>query len=165
MTCIISRTLSYFYVSIFLCHMYDEGSVPEMFIWPIINSIRLKWCIPLSRSLFSYSKDSLVQWLWHTSIKRNCLKIIIEIIVRVIFQYKRTKFFLLHMQNQESTKGYNWSSSKSQRRGRGRNRVSGRVSVPCWLATPVANAPWKPLIITTRHVPSGTNCPPAVAHG
>ena len=21
----------------------------------------------------------------------------------------------------------------------------GRVSVPCWLATPVANAPWKPL--------------------
>ena len=29
----------------------------------------------------------------------------------------------------------------------GRNQVSGRVSVPCWLATPVANAPWKPLII------------------
>ena len=29
----------------------------------------------------------------------------------------------------------------------GRNRVSGMVSVPCWHATPVANAPWKPLII------------------
>ena len=26
------------------------------------------------------------------------------------------------------------------------NQVSGRVSVPCWHATPVANAPWKPLI-------------------
>ena len=24
---------------------------------------------------------------------------------------------------------------------------AGRVSVPCWLATPVAYAPWKPLII------------------
>ena len=29
----------------------------------------------------------------------------------------------------------------------GRNQVSGRVSVPCWHATPIANAPWKPLII------------------
>ena len=29
----------------------------------------------------------------------------------------------------------------------GRNQVFGRVSVPCWHATPVANAPWKPLII------------------
>ena len=29
----------------------------------------------------------------------------------------------------------------------GRNQVSGRVSVPCWHATPVANTPWKPLII------------------
>ena len=29
----------------------------------------------------------------------------------------------------------------------GRNQVSGRVSVPCWHATSVANAPWKPLII------------------
>ena len=62
-------------------------------------------------------------------------------------------------QNRESTKGYsrwkvekrhgnleelglnNWSISKSQNGGR--NQVSGRVSVPCWLATPVANAPWK----------------------
>ena len=25
--------------------------------------------------------------------------------------------------------------------------MSGRVSVPCWHATPVANAPWTPLII------------------
>ena len=39
----------------------------------------------------------------------------------------------------------NWSISKSQNGGR--NQVSGRVSVPGWLATPVANAPWKPLII------------------
>ena len=30
---------------------------------------------------------------------------------------------------------------------RGRNQVSGVVRVPCWHATPVANAPWKPLII------------------
>ena len=30
---------------------------------------------------------------------------------------------------------------------RGRNQVSGVVSVPCWHATPVANAPWQPLII------------------
>ena len=67
-----------------------------------------------------------------------------------------------HKQNRESTKGYsrwkvesrhgkseelglnNWSISKI------RNQVSGRVSVPCWLATPVANAPWKPLIIRWR---------------
>ena len=42
----------------------------------------------------------------------------------------------------------NWSISKSQNGGR--NQVSGRVSVPCWLATPVANAPWKPLIIRWR---------------
>ena len=39
----------------------------------------------------------------------------------------------------------NWSISKSQYGGR--NQVSGRVSVPCWHATPVANAPWKPLLI------------------
>ena len=25
--------------------------------------------------------------------------------------------------------------------------MSGRVSVPCWHATPVANVPWKPLVI------------------
>ena len=31
--------------------------------------------------------------------------------------------------------------------GGGANQVSGRVSVPCWHATPIANAPWKPLII------------------
>ena len=42
----------------------------------------------------------------------------------------------------------NWSISKSQNGGQ--NQVSGRVSVPCWLATPVANAPWKPLIIRWR---------------
>ena len=34
----------------------------------------------------------------------------------------------------------------------GRNQVSGRVSVPCWHATPVANAPWKPLIIGESQV-------------
>ena len=31
-----------------------------------------------------------------------------------------------------------------------RNQVSGRVSVPCLHATPVANAPWKPLVIRSR---------------
>ena len=39
----------------------------------------------------------------------------------------------------------NWSTNKSHNGGR--NQVSGRVSVPCWHATPVANAPCKPLII------------------
>ena len=29
----------------------------------------------------------------------------------------------------------------------GRNQMSGRVSVPCRHATPLENAPWKPLII------------------
>ena len=29
----------------------------------------------------------------------------------------------------------------------GRNKVSGTVSVPCWHATPVGHAPWKPLVI------------------
>ena len=39
----------------------------------------------------------------------------------------------------------NWSISKSQTRGR--NQVTERVSAPCWHSTPVANAPWKPLVI------------------
>ena len=30
---------------------------------------------------------------------------------------------------------------------KGRNRVSERVSDPCWYATPVTNATWKPLVI------------------
>ena len=34
----------------------------------------------------------------------------------------------------------------------GRNQVSGRVSVPCWHATPVANDPWKPIIIAGGQV-------------
>ena len=37
----------------------------------------------------------------------------------------------------------NWSISKSQNGER--SQVSGRVSAPCWHATPVANAQWKPL--------------------
>ena len=67
------------------------------------------------------------------------------------------------MQNRESTMGYsrwkvesrhgkfeesglnNWSTSKFHHGGR--NQMSGRVSVPCWHATAVANAQWKPLII------------------
>ena len=32
----------------------------------------------------------------------------------------------------------------------GWNQVPGRVSVPCWHATPVANSPWKPLMIRWR---------------
>ena len=32
--------------------------------------------------------------------------------------------------------------------------MSGLVSVPCWLATPVANAPWKPLIHMSIHIRS-----------
>ena len=38
-----------------------------------------------------------------------------------------------------------WSISKSPKGGR--NQISGKVSFPCWLATPVANASWKPLVI------------------
>ena len=34
----------------------------------------------------------------------------------------------------------------------GRNQVSGRINFPCWHATPVANAPWKPLIIDEGQV-------------
>ena len=33
--------------------------------------------------------------------------------------------------------------------------MSGRVSVPYWLATPVGNAPWKPLIIRSVKVKLG----------
>ena len=33
------------------------------------------------------------------------------------------------------------------------NQVSGRVSFPCWLATPVANAPWKPSVIRWKSSP------------
>ena len=39
----------------------------------------------------------------------------------------------------------NWSISKSPKMLW--NQVSGRVSVPCWHAIPVTNAPWKPLVI------------------
>ena len=39
-----------------------------------------------------------------------------------------------------------WQVAQASPKG-GRNQVSGRVSVPCWLATPVAYAPWKPLIV------------------
>ena len=35
----------------------------------------------------------------------------------------------------------------------GRNHVSGRISVPCWRATPVANDPWKLLVIRWRSSP------------
>ena len=37
-----------------------------------------------------------------------------------------------------------------QQLGGGRNQVSGRVSVPCWHATPVANASWKPFVIRLK---------------
>ena len=37
-------------------YLYNEDSVPEMRIWSILLLIKsdLKWCIHLSRSLFSY---------------------------------------------------------------------------------------------------------------
>ena len=35
--------------------------------------------------------------------------------------------------------------------------VSERVSVPCWHVTPVANAPWKPLIIRWRSSSASTS--------
>ena len=38
----------------------------------------------------------------------------------------------------------NWNIHKSQK---GQNQVSERVSVPCWHATPVANAPWELQVI------------------
>ena len=72
-------------------------------------------------------------------------------------------------ENQESTEGYsrwkvdkrygkfgktglnNWSISKSPNEGW--NQVSRRVSVPCWLTTPKAYTPWKPLVIRWRSSP------------
>ena len=42
----------------------------------------------------------------------------------------------------------NWIISKSNKGGR--NQVSGMVSVPFWHLTPVANTPWKPLVIRWR---------------
>ena len=41
----------------------------------------------------------------------------------------------------------NWSISQFQK---GSNKVSGRVSVPCWSAAPFDNAPWKPFVIRWR---------------
>ena len=32
----------------------------------------------------------------------------------------------------------------------GQYQVSGGVSVPCWHATPVADAPWKPLLSNVK---------------
>ena len=39
----------------------------------------------------------------------------------------------------------NFSINKSKKGGR--KKVPGRVSVPCWHATPVANVPREPLVI------------------
>ena len=48
----ITFQLLYYYV---LLRITDEGSVPEMRIWSILKiKSDLKWCIHLSRSLFSY---------------------------------------------------------------------------------------------------------------
>ena len=46
----------------------------------------------------------------------------------------------------------NWCQELEQKQvpKRGRNQVSGKVSVPCWHATSVANALWKPLVIRWR---------------
>ena len=47
----------------------DEGSVPEMRIWSILLiKSDLKWCIHLSRSLFSYWKQSK----WHLCLHFDC---------------------------------------------------------------------------------------------
>ena len=40
---------------------------------------------------------------------------------------------------------------------RGRNQVSGRVSVPCWHAKPFANAQWKNLVIRSSSVSRSLN--------
>ena len=58
--------------------------------------------------------------------------------------YSRSKVDLRHDKIEEFGLN-NWSTSKSHNGGR--NQVSGRASVPCWHAEPVATAPWKPLII------------------
>ena len=65
------------------------------------------------------------------------------------------------MQNRESTEGYSksivhknearkkdWSQQEEHMQvPKGRDQVSGGVSVPCRHATPVANILWKPLKI------------------
>ena len=38
----------------------------------------------------------------------------------------------------------NWNIRSKKK---GRNQVSGRVSDPCWHATPIAHAPWKPFVV------------------
>ena len=42
-------------------------------------------------------------------------------------------------------------AQESPKKGEGWNQVSGRVSIPCWHATPVANAPWKQLAFGEGH--------------
>ena len=74
-------------------------------------------------------------------------------------------------QNRESTEGYsNWNAEKRRQvRGKlvsttgahpslkkaGRSQKSRRVSVPCWHASPVANAPLKPLTCNSVKVKVG----------
>ena len=94
----------------------------------------------------------------------NVITIIVLDFIKLLENFKSYNILpRCEKQNRESTKGYsrwkveyrhgkfeesdlnNWSTSKSHNGGR--NQVSGRVSVPCLHATPVANAPWKQLII------------------
>ena len=61
--------------------------------------------------------------------------------------YQRSRVWKRHGKFGKS--GLNdWSISKSLKAGQ--KQVSGRVSVPCCHATPVANAQWKPLVIRWR---------------
>ena len=59
-----------------------------------------------------------------------------------VFEVKKSSKDMASSRNLVSTNG----ALASPKMGDG-TRCPGRVSVPCWLATPVANAPWKPLII------------------
>ena len=62
---------------------------------------------------------------------------------------ERSIKYMASSRNLVSTTGAQ-TSPKTAKGDGGRNQVSERVILPCWLATPVANAPWKPLIIRRR---------------
>ena len=144
-------------VPIFVVFM--EGPIHEFkyprnfnFLYELLNKILWPRILNPTNVLFLFNPRKLVP----TKIKPStvyCLK---------IFIFTHGISYITN-QNRESIEGYsmwkvekrygkfgrnalnNWSISKSPKGVR--NQVSGRLSVPCWLATPVANAPWKPLVI------------------
>ena len=89
------------------------------------------------------SRDSFNPWTW-PRIQFGWSKGKIEKVPRGI-QGKKSNKDTASSRNLVSTIGAQASPKKE-----GQNQVSGRISVPCWLATPVTNAPWKLLVIRWR---------------